>query len=239
MSPLDKEEADKFVQGRIKSLKDVVEVKFEIEKDEVLKTEKWMCPVTGKELGVNVRAVFIVPCGHAFSQEALREMKSDTCSVCAERYEQRDIVPILPSTDADKAFALDRIDKLKAAGLTHSLKKAKGEKKRKANGELKNGEAGTKQENGELNAVDAEKSRKSSKTQSADSKPQATSNINHGATASMTAKVLAEEAAKKKRRLVDGGNQNIQSLYNKNTDGKVKDSDFMTRGFSIPANGRR
>ena len=48
----------------------MVEVKFEIEKDDTLKTEKWVCPVTGKELGVNVRAVYLVPCGHAVSYQS-------------------------------------------------------------------------------------------------------------------------------------------------------------------------
>lgn len=242
VSPLDKTEAEKFIQGRVKSLKDVVEVKFEIEKDDVLKTEKWVCPVTGKELGLNVKAVYLVPCGHAFSQEAVREVKSDTCSVCATKFEERNVVPILPSTDADKLFVLERMETLKAEGLAHSLKKVKGEKKRKANGEIKTEikhENGDNVGNGTTQRKTGEDIKRTDTPQSGISTPKIESNINHGATASLTAKVLAEEAAKKKRRLMAGENENIQSLYRKEGNGKVRDGEFMTRGFSIAANDKR
>jgi hypothetical protein len=234
VSPVDKSEYEKFIQGRIKSLRDVVEVKFEIEQDEVEKRERWVCPITGKELGASTRAVYLVPCGHAFSHEAITEMKAEECAQCGTRYEARDVVPILPSSEMDKDVVLKRIDGLRTLGLTHSLKKAPGSKKRKANGEVKHTENGV-----ELNGKSAvEKDEKpsyleverSATPKSGTSTPKPSNGIKNAATASLTAKVLEEEDARKKRRLE---NENISSLYSKK-DVKQGDGNFMTRGFSIP-----
>jgi hypothetical protein len=86
-----KADCDEILQRRVKSLKDVVELKFEIDEDDkdetaaavqdnsARKGEKWVCPVTRKQLGPGVKAVYIVPCGHVFAEEAVREMKSDKC----------------------------------------------------------------------------------------------------------------------------------------------------------------
>lgn len=54
----------------------------------------------------------------------------------------------------------------------------------------------------------------------------------------LTAKVLEEEKEKKKRQKVMGRSENLQSLFHKSA-AKLKDGDFMTRGFSIPADARR
>ena len=220
VSGIDKAEYDAFIQGRIKGLKDVVEVIFEEEKNDVLKTEKRVCPITGKELGVGgVKAVYLVPCGHVFSQEAVREVggggEHGECSVCGEKYEERDVVPILPVEEKEKEFVMERMTKLRELGLTHSLKKEKTGKKRKANGE--GGEKGEKKAkevaaNGHKNGA-------------------ASNGIKNTATASLTKKVLEEEDAKKKRKLE---NENISSLYAKKDNGeKRRDADFMTRGFSV------
>ncbi|KAG9777179.1 DUF602-domain-containing protein, partial [Aureobasidium melanogenum] len=240
VSSIDKDEYEKFIQGRIKSLKDVVEVLFEEEQDEKTKTTRWICPITQKELGPNVKAVYLVPCGHAFSQEAINEMKSDgKCVQCGVAYDPRDVVPILPSTEKDKALVIERINTLKSLGLTHSLKKASGGKKRKANGDTKvEAHGGTRVEgkddhiNGESKPKAADVPR-SSTPQSGTSTPQG---IKNAATASLTARVLEEEAARKKRRQQ---NDNISSLYTKKSDdGTRRNGDFMTRGFSISANAR-
>lgn len=69
--------------GRVKSLRDVVEVKFEVDENaadaEGNKKRRFICPVTSKELGPSVKSVYLVPCGHAFSEEAVRETRSDKC----------------------------------------------------------------------------------------------------------------------------------------------------------------
>jgi hypothetical protein len=240
-SSIDKDEYEKFIQGRIKGLKDVVEVQFETEQDENSRVDRWVCPVTSKELGPNVKAVYLVPCGHAFSQEAIKEMKSDgKCIQCATAYEERDIIPILPSSEQDKAMVLKRIETLRSLGLSHSLKKASGNKKRKANGDTKpdvsadipkskektsNGNSKAEAENGQLSAP-----------LSGSSISKASNGIKNTATASLTARVLEEEEARSKRRRE---NDNLSSLYTKKSDGKDrKNTDFMTRGFSIPANSR-
>src|SRR5271156_3831743 len=137
LSTIDKEESDKFLQGRVKGLKDIVEVLFEVDPDDK-NGERWICPVTLKALGPAVKAVYLVPCGHAFSLEAVREMKGEQCLQCGQANESRDVVPILPMNEEEKDIVRKRIQALTALGLTHSLKKASGSsKKRKANGAVK------------------------------------------------------------------------------------------------------
>jgi hypothetical protein len=81
-------EAERVLQGRVSSLKDVVEVKFEVGKEEgdgivghagSGRTEKWVCPITGKELGPGAKAVYLVPCGHAFAGSVVKEVSGETC----------------------------------------------------------------------------------------------------------------------------------------------------------------
>lgn len=64
-----------MIGGRVKSLKDVLEVKFEVVKEDgEKKEERWACPVSRKELGPGIRSVYLVPCGHAFSESAVKEV---------------------------------------------------------------------------------------------------------------------------------------------------------------------
>ena len=200
----------------------MVEVKFESQHDDQNNRDKWVCPITGKELGSSIKAVYVVPCGHAFSQEAIKEMKSSECVQCNEPYNTtRDVVPILPITEADKDFVIKRIEELRELGLTHSLKKDKSSKKRKAKEAIEMDNNGTTK----VAAKNGESAMKQS-------------GIKDSTVASLTAKVLQEEEAKKKRRLL-GESETIQSLYAKPSAGKKqRDADFMTRGFSIPAGAK-
>ena len=72
---------------RLKGLKDVVEVKFELGKEEKRegsgRSENWVCPITGRELGPGAKAVYIVPCGHAFAGSVVKEVAGSAClQVC-------------------------------------------------------------------------------------------------------------------------------------------------------------
>ena len=70
-------------------------------------------------------------------------------------------------------------------------------------------------------------------------KPKTTATgIKNAGTASLTAKVLAEEQGRNKRRKM-GNNENLKGLFTSSTEHQGKQSDFMTRGFSIPAGARR
>lgn len=68
---------------RLKGLKDVVEVKFEVGKEEKKegsgRSESWVCPITGRELGPGAKAVYIVPCGHAFAGSVVKEVAGSVC----------------------------------------------------------------------------------------------------------------------------------------------------------------
>lgn len=67
---------------RVKGLRDVVEVKFELAKEGGDK-EKWVCGITGKELGPGAKAVYVVPCGHAFAGSVVKEVGERAClQVC-------------------------------------------------------------------------------------------------------------------------------------------------------------
>jgi hypothetical protein len=241
VSSLDKDECDKFVQGRIKALKEVVEVHFEIEPQQKSGTERWICPITTKALGPSVKAVYIVPCGHAFSQEAVREMKADKCLRCDQSYEARDVISILPITDVEQISLTVRMEVLAALGLTHSLKKASGSsKKRKANGTTKvEPEVGKEVPQLTEVASSAKDSLqgKPAASQSGASTPKIANGIKNAATANLTAKVLEEEEARKKRRKMTE-NENLQSLFSKGTSQQQRNTDFMNRGFSIPAGAK-
>ena len=111
---------------------------------------------------------------------------------------------------------------LKSQGLTHSLKKAPSAgKKRKKTATVE-----------EVDVVDENLK----PTQAKSEKPE--SNIKNADTASLTAKVLAEQEERNKRRKL-GTNENVKSLFSNKNGMDEKHLDFMTRGFSIPANAKR
>ncbi|EEA25793.1 Replication termination factor 2 [Talaromyces marneffei ATCC 18224] len=234
-----KADCDEILQGRVKGLKDVVELKFEVDTESDATKgngERWICPVTTKQLGPTVKSVYIVPCGHVFAEEAVREMKGDTCLQCNEPYTEENVIIILPTKEADKQRLMSRGLKLAEQGLTHSLKKLSGSKKRKkhANGESSSSSAATAEEP----AASSTKAKADSINK--DKAPiSSASGIKNSSTAILTAKVLEEEQERKKRQKL-ARSENLQSLFHNDKDKReMKDGDFMTRGFSIPANARR
>ena len=79
-------DCETVLKGKVKSLRDVVQLKFEIDDSGEKPSRRWICPVTHKALGPSVKSVYLVPCGHVFSEEAVREMKFERClqvSACA------------------------------------------------------------------------------------------------------------------------------------------------------------
>ncbi len=64
---------------RVKGLKDVVEVKFEEAAQQEQGGGKWVCPITGTVLGPNAKAVYVVPCGHAFAGSVVKEVAGSAC----------------------------------------------------------------------------------------------------------------------------------------------------------------
>ena len=205
----------KIVDGRVKGLKDIVEIKFQSEAD-----DKWICPITNKPLGPGVKSAYLVPCGHAFSKIALKEVADTKCLQCGESYTSDNVISILPGSSAEKERLAKRMEALKEEGLSHSLKKASsnGKKRKKHMAEVQNVLG-----NGVLKN---------------DTTKQAQTSIKNAATASLTAKILAEEEAKTKRRKVER-NSNLNSLFASKTKGPMKDSDFMTRGHSVAADSKQ
>ena len=106
-----KTDSEEFLAGRVRSLKDVVEVKFEVEEQAQMEAgsgarhrkEKWVCPVARKELGASVRSAYLSPCGHVFSETAIKEISEEICQQvrhCREHVAKvgADTVPIVQST---------------------------------------------------------------------------------------------------------------------------------------------
>ncbi|KAM5439240.1 Replication termination factor 2 [Microsporum ferrugineum] len=229
-----KADCDEVLQARVKSLRDVVELKFEVDGNvdapEGKRKSRWICPVTQKELGPNVKSVYLVPCGHVFSEGAIREMKSDKCLQCNEPYDPSNVIPILPTHEPEKERLKSRLEELSRQGLAHSLKKLPGSsKKRKknrgeANGDTENSAKPETTSNGKTN------------TESKMSTPSATPaavGIKNAGTAMLTARVLEEQNERRKRAKTERSDA-VQSLFtSKDKKGQGKNVDFMTRGFSI------
>lgn len=215
-----KEDAERETQGAVKSLKDIIEVKFELDTDadgsSAEKKRAWKCPVTGDKLGPGSKAVYIVPCGHAFSGAAIKEVSGEKCLSCDVEYASNDIIPINSLVNTDVARLSLRAKTLQEKGLTHSLKKAPGSggKKRKKRDE-------------QATADGEESAGKAAKLAKEDSNGK----INNSSTASLTAKVMQQTEQAKKRKLE---NENVKSLFsNRDQTASLGNSaGFMTRGFS-------
>ena len=88
-----KKEQALILKGIVKGLKDVVEVNLQVEDDGegtatngqgassngITREERWVCPITNKELGSSTKAVYLVPCGHAFAHAAVKEVSGEKC----------------------------------------------------------------------------------------------------------------------------------------------------------------
>lgn len=248
--PKDEDDSTAMVKGKedvfsgfVKGLRDLVEVKFTVVKEG--KEEKRICPITSKELGPNTKSVYLVPCGHAFSEVAIREVAGEVCVECNEGYKSDDVITILPLAEEDIARLATRAVKLKEMGLTHSLRKAPGTKKRKMNRPNPYEEVRLDEKRRTAGSADVisgkGKNREvengtSGPSRSGTSTP-VSSGIKNAATASLTAKVLAEQEVRNKRRkIMERPNENLQSLFS-NTGYSAqaqKGGDFMTRGYSLP-----
>ncbi|KAJ5088258.1 hypothetical protein N7456_011874 [Penicillium angulare] len=236
-----KSDCEEVLCGRVKSLRDVVELHFEIDTElsehpsdkatahRHQRREGWICPITAKPLGPSVKSVYLVPCGHVFAEEAIRQLKGDKCLQCDEPYTEDNIISILPIKDDDKQRLIARGHKLAEQSLTHSLKKAPGSKKRKKHAAGENAADAT---------AGAPKPAAETNNRSSTSTPTPGSGIKNAAAAKIAAKVKDEQDERNKRQKVAGRNENLDSLFTKKDDQK-KGGDFMTRGFSIPAAARR
>ena len=163
----------------IKSLRDVVRLKFSKTDD------KWTCPISMKEMGPSTKAVYLVPCGHVFAEAAMTEIQARSCPECSESFDKENVIPIGAATEKDVQKLEKRMETLREKGLTHALKKDKSEKKK------------SKKRKGD--DVDVDEKKKKGSNAVSDSR---ISGINNPATASLTAKVLAEQDEMNKRRKI-------------------------------------
>ena len=239
-------DGEEVLKGRgVTGLKDVVVVQFQAmdptpgeeangngtaeQTEGSERKERWVCPITRKELGTGARAVYLVPCGCAFAEVAIKETlgkggkegDAAECLSCGKPYNARDVININPTADADIALLQARMKELVSLGLIHSLKKASGEKskKRKIKGDAVKEDSAA---DGTTNGAGAKKA----------------SNIT---TASLTSTVLAGELGKAKVRRLEMSDS-VKSLFTSSAEtAKSKNAakgrgggDFMTRGYTLP-----
>ena len=165
----------------IRSLRDVAKLKFTRD------GEKLVCPISMKELGPSVKSVYLVPCGHAFAEVAIHEIQEKSCPECAEAFESDNTIPIFPAKGEETTKLEKRLENLRAKGLTHTLKRDKSEKKKKRKAEDATGESKDPEN---TSSKDKPKTDKRSKL----------SGINNPLAASLTARVMAEQEERNKRR---------------------------------------
>ncbi|KAK4118901.1 hypothetical protein N657DRAFT_650778 [Parathielavia appendiculata] len=200
-----------FASTGIKSLRDVVKLKFRRYASPGKEKEKWIwaCPVTLKEMGPATKAVYLVPCGHVFAEAAIKEIykKDEVCPGCSEPFQAGDVIPILPTEKADLDRLMARINDLKAKGLTHSLKKGKGNGRKKRKADEANGDRAANSDKPKdppgpyvTSSVSLSKDGTSAKVHSESDISSRVSGINNAMTAGITAKVLAEQEERNKRR---------------------------------------
>lgn len=214
------QEAAEFARSGIRSLRDVVKLRFALRREDDEgrgEGEVRVCPLSLRELGAAARAVYLVPCGHVFAETVMRELlaadeggdadadatpeeKTSRCPECSEAFVVRDVVPILPVDEADVEKCAARITRLRALGLAHNLKKDKaaGDKKKKkrkaaAAGEEEGGKP--PHEHGTNGDRPAQKEKKQKRDRG-----DISSRINNAMTATLTAKVLAEQDERNRQR---------------------------------------
>ncbi|UKZ76197.1 hypothetical protein TrVFT333_003894 [Trichoderma virens FT-333] len=170
----------------IRSLRDVAKLKFSKTGD------KWACPISMKEMGPATKAVYLVPCGHAFAEVAITEIKEEACPECGEAFTQENVIAILPTAEKDLDRLQKRIEDLQASGLTHTLKKGKSDKKKKR-------KAGDAEEDGDAEKKE-EKTKKNDASRAKKETDSRIKGINNSMAATLTARVLAEQDERNKRR---------------------------------------
>ncbi|OAA65493.1 DUF602 domain containing protein [Niveomyces insectorum RCEF 264] len=164
-----------FAATGIRSLRDVVRLHGTPDNNRTTNNHKhndggavrWQCPVSLKELGPGSRAVYLVPCGHVFSETAVETFLPDKlCPTCSAAFAPENVLPVLPIENTELARLQQRMDRLRAEGLTHSLKKDKSAthhgddkkkkktKKRKADAEAEAGTEGNGNGNGKLKGTE-------------------------------------------------------------------------------------
>ncbi len=190
-----------FASTGIKSLRDVVKLKFKRYTPPGTKgQDKWACPVSLKELGPATKAVYLVPCGHVFAEAAIKHIQEELCPECSEEFQAGDVIPILPTEKADLERLTARASDLRARGITHSLKKDKANGKKKRKAEESNGDGAAAKSDKANNKRRQREDETTAKVPSRSDANSRVSGINNAMTASLTARVLAEQEERNKRR---------------------------------------
>ncbi|CAK7271161.1 Replication termination factor 2 [Sporothrix epigloea] len=190
-----------FGETGIRSVRDVVRLKGRTYAPRGSDLLRWQCPMTMRDLGLGAKAIYLVPCGHVFSELAVDKFPEKRCVECSEGFETSDIIPILSTDKAQVHKLRQRLDRLRAEGLTHSLKKDKSasekkskKSKRKAGADGESGDSKSK-----ASAATVDGAAPPAKKQRAEANS-IYSRINDPMTAALTAKVLAEQEKLQRQR---------------------------------------
>lgn len=115
--------------GYIKGLKDMVRIKLtEIPglEDDVSGGggARYQCPITGLEFNGKYKFFALRTCGHVLSAKALKEVKSSSCLVCHEEFDELDKI-VINGSEEEVAVLRERLEGEKAKLRDKKAKKVK------------------------------------------------------------------------------------------------------------------
>ncbi|KAG0223415.1 hypothetical protein BGW42_005911 [Actinomortierella wolfii] len=205
--------------SHIKSLKDVVTLKLEpnpaasekkhsssptnVEQEQ---PAQFICPLTRKEMNGKQRFVFIDTCGCVLSEQAMKEVPSQTCVQCGKAFEPENVLVINPKPEEQEVMKANlAIKQAKKEAEKEKKKKdkaAKKEAKKEANG-------GSPKESSKRKLDSTSEQDNHKKARMTTPSSSAPTSATHAITAAVAAKVAEQMAANANRQRSAA----IQSLY--------------------------
>lgn len=133
---LDKQSATTEVAKHIRSLKDVKELQLtentayeekgeKADSYQDFQASKYVCPVVGIEMNGRYKFCFLWKCGCAFSERALKEVKSSVCHKCGKSFGNEDIIVINGNEEDLQMMKINMAERRQKAKLDKKTKKSK------------------------------------------------------------------------------------------------------------------
>ncbi|KAI9019776.1 Rtf2 RING-finger-domain-containing protein [Hyaloraphidium curvatum] len=147
------------VAKHIESLKDVTQLQLtenpspasapailSSTKNDAVHVPRFICPVSMREMNGRLRFSHL-PCGHAFSEQALRELGGHQCAECGAEFAEEDVVPI----NSEKE---EEVERLKERMARRKAKRAEEEAERKARRKAEKAEKAGKKDKSAVKPAD-------------------------------------------------------------------------------------
>ncbi|UYV70676.1 RTFDC1 [Cordylochernes scorpioides] len=90
-------------------------------------TSPYICPIIGLEMNGNYKFNCIWKCGCVLSERALKEIKSETCTICNSPFEKSDIITLNPNEEDRERMEKQMKERREKNKLAKKSKKQKAE----------------------------------------------------------------------------------------------------------------